>query len=61
MRYYLFCSTIGFFLLGVLWEKKNWANFFIKIVLMGLALTGLLFSLVLLGYVIVPGLTSVVP
>jgi len=49
---YILISCILFFILGIIWTKKTWLNFLIKIVFFGMAICGFIIWLTESGYII---------
>jgi hypothetical protein len=52
MNYYIFISTIIFFFLAMIWNRKDWLNFFIKFGFVVLSIAGGLLSLQILGFIV---------
>ena len=52
MNAYLIASFIAFIMLGVAWSRRKVYDFFIKIILIGMAVIGLILFLQNNGYII---------
>jgi hypothetical protein len=52
MHFYLIASTVLLFVLGVLWERKTWLNFTLKLMFFGLSFFGAFVTLQTLGYIV---------
>jgi hypothetical protein len=49
---YLLTSSIILILLGLLWDRKEWYNFYVKILLLGVGIWGMVLYISSLGYII---------
>ena len=49
---YFYISTLAFVMLAIIWSSRTWLNISIKFVLICLAGSGVLLSLMSLGFVI---------
>lgn len=49
---YLLTSSIILILLGIMWERKQWYNLFIKLFLLGIGIWGMFLYISSLGYII---------
>ena len=52
MNYYIYVSTIIFALFTLMWNTKTLINISIKTILLGLTMTGAVFSLQMLGFIV---------
>jgi len=52
MNWYLYSTTVLFFLAAIVWNSKDWPNTFVKVLLWGLTIWGAFLALVQSGYVI---------
>jgi hypothetical protein len=52
MNYYLATSSILFLLLFAIWQKKDWPNFFLKVLFCSLFLWGLVLLGLNLGFLV---------
>jgi hypothetical protein len=49
---FVIIATVFFFLLGVAWKKSDFPNFFVKFILIGMSVFGILVALNLAGIII---------
>ncbi len=51
MNNYVLVSSIILLIFGVLWERKDWFNFFVKLLLLAVGFWGVFVYLILQGYI----------
>lgn len=52
LQYYLGTCSFVFVLLGMIWTKNNWLNFFVKVTFLGMGGSGGILLATSLGYIV---------